>query len=395
MGTYTTTRMLEIAQKVQDLLQQIKAKDQAYALLDQTLASKINLIDQMKRRKESQQLSDAEQLDQLIQLTAEMQAKLKQKTSDGVERLKQEKHMESREQTLQVLMTEMTTELTASKSRLTGLAKDLTNQKAAQQLNFIAQAANFAAREQLLREKIELALEGQRRQEKLCNLLKPEKATLEATVQAARERKRETADELAQACDIANRLKEGLEQEISMAQFWQDSAQDLSRAVIGGVGAREMQILEKVGEKYVATVEGIAEAKAAIQRTERALGEIKVVAMKELVEMQEEHKRIKSLSKHLVEEKDHEKDLVSMIEITVNKFRQLRSLAILNDAKHKKNESSISMLIEQTKEDRDNDQAEMRVAVEYALKKVEEAKYIATNAKAISAVMDREIRYGY
>lgn len=392
MGSYTSTRMLEIAQKIQDLLQQIKEKDEAYTLLDEAVASTMMAIEQLKRTTTDQQLADATQLDDLIGLTTDLQAKLKQTNSDGVEFLKQLKGMQSSEQTLQVLQTELTTELADSKARVASLARQQTDQTARLAQQYAVQAAANAAREQLLNEKIQSAREGLRKQEKLRDTLQPEKATLEATVRAAKADKKETGEELNMACDIANKLKESLEKELTVAQFWQDSAQELSRRVMG-IDARDVKSLVAVGAKYTETVDLCAQANASIEETRTAIGSIRVIAMKELLEIQEEHKRVKSLSKHLVEEEHHEKDLVVIIEMVVDKFRQLRSLAILNDAKHKKNEADISMLIETCLEDRDNDEAEMNRAVEIALKRVEEAKLMATNAKAISATMDRDIRY--
>merc|ERR1712083_620468 len=101
-----------------------------------------------------------------------------------------------------------------------------------------------------------------------------------------------------------------------------------------------------------------------------------------------EEKRIKDLSKKLVDEEHHDKELATLLKYAEQKYKQTYALLVMNDANHKKTEADLLMTIESTKEERDRDQVEMKVAVENALAKVEAAKIIAKNAKAISNVMD-------
>lgn len=393
MGSYTTTRMLEIAQKIQDLLEQIREKDEAYSALDQAMADKIKAIDDLKIRAQAQQKSDEDHLNGLVNLTSDLQKKLKQTNADQSEFLKQLKRLQGDEQSLAVQRTGMQQELVGSKARTTYLSQRITDQTASLAQARAVQAASHAAREQLLNEKIQLALDGQRKQDALRDTLQQEKAQLEAMVQAAQANKDETEEEFSQARDIAVKLQESLKKELTVAQYWQDAAQEVSRIVVNAVGP--VTSLQPVGTKYLQTVENIIKTNAAVVKERKMFVNMKSIATKEFIMIQEEHKRIKSLTKHLVEEEHHEKDLCVQLEMSLEKYNQMRSLAIMNDAQHKKNEADIQMLIEQTKEERDRDQSEMKVAVENALKKVEEAKLMARNAKAISSVMDRQIRYGF
>jgi len=390
LGPYLTGKLLAVVTKVQDLLQEVEKKDNAYAELMKAMKEKEEIVQNMEIKFDAQTKNNAATVNRLILVTADLQAQLKASTQAEMQNLKAYEDARARVISLEALSNELKVQLKGSMDRERYAKTQLITQAAAAKQAMAEQEAAFARREKVLNAQLASVQDAETKTAELNIMLETDKRKLENEVKNLQDDNKELSLELAQALEIAKTFEKSLEQELQVVDFWNTQVKNVSTTVLGPAATMTTSLedqLPLVGNAYQGKARELKTTSAALLLLQQEFKSLRQLESAERTALMAEHAKAKELAKKLVDEEHQEEELETMLCYALKKNREMRDILIRNDSRHKEKEAALENKLVDLREGQRKEKLEMNETLERTRIKVEEAKKLAENAQNLSKMM--------